>query len=209
MEGYAGAFNEINAGRYNRLLQRLISIKGGPPAATLAGDVLSCLVLEQDAQEWPYLQGIRVLASSGLQVANVGAVSRFRFRNPANSGVLALIDQIWYCVGTLISGVELRNYGTSSSNLTNIATSRARDMRANDPTPNNAGACTLSFEAAAASGVVIYQSGALANVPYLLEPRMVLPPGSAIELAGNTANVQLMMSIWWRERQAEEGELTQ
>ena len=41
MEGYAGAFNEINAGRYNRLLQRLLSIKGGPPAATLAGDVLS------------------------------------------------------------------------------------------------------------------------------------------------------------------------
>src|SRR5260370_42195617 len=87
-------FNEILIGRWNRYLQKLCSIKGGPPAPQLAYDITATLEIDQSAVESRFLLGWNRFGF-GLQLAGaIGNPSQIRLRNPTGSGVIAVIESI-------------------------------------------------------------------------------------------------------------------
>src|SRR5258707_13299714 len=86
-------FNEILVGRYNRFLQKLFSMKGGPPSAQLATEITPNLNLFNGIENRYLESWFRYGAAPGL-AAVVGANPGFRFRNPAGSNVIAMVEKL-------------------------------------------------------------------------------------------------------------------
>src|SRR5467141_5154557 len=86
-------FNEILAGRYNRFLQKLFQLKGGPPAAQLASEVMPVFPFFSGV-EHRYLEGWYRYYGQ-LSVAAIAAVGpSYQIRNPLNSEVVAVIERL-------------------------------------------------------------------------------------------------------------------
>jgi len=87
-------YNEILVGRYNRFIQKLLDMKGGPPAPTLSGDIQAGFDIEQIPVE------LRVLMSYdrywfNLVVTGVAVDdSSIQLRNPVGSNVVAVLESL-------------------------------------------------------------------------------------------------------------------
>src|SRR5258708_33101896 len=100
-------FNEILSGRFNRALQKLLSMKGGPPAGQLATEIGVQFPLPLGV-EFRYLEqwerfGVVPLAA-GVAAANIA----IRLRNPPRSNMIAVWEKI------TASTPWLRSPGTES-----------------------------------------------------------------------------------------------
>jgi len=82
--------NEIQSGRYNAILHKLLSMKEGAPAPTLAPELLAAVVLESDRPEWEFLAGGRLCGGAGT-AALAGTVGTVKVFNPVGSGILAVV----------------------------------------------------------------------------------------------------------------------
>ena len=87
-------FNEILAGRLNRAIQKFTSMKGEPPAPQLSGEMVPVFPLFWGAEN-RYLEGWQRFGFLILpNAAGVGNVNAYRLRNPAKSGVVAVVDVV-------------------------------------------------------------------------------------------------------------------
>src|SRR6516225_4576312 len=85
-------FNELQAGRFNRGLQKLTGIKGRASVRQLGTEILPVFSMPL-GNEFRYLEGWNRFGL-GFLVAGVAAnLSGLRFRNPAGSNVIAVIEK--------------------------------------------------------------------------------------------------------------------
>ena len=87
-------FNEILAGRFNRALQKFLSMKGGPPAAQLASEIGAMFVFNRMGADFRYLESWNrygVTFTIGGVALNQGT---FRLRNPLGSNVIAVVEKL-------------------------------------------------------------------------------------------------------------------
>jgi hypothetical protein len=204
-------YNEILAGRFNRYLQKLMGMKGGPPAPQLASEISVSLPLfsgceDRNTQGWN-LFGIVISQPA------VGAVTGgIRFRNPTGSNVIAVFTKLQAIniqPGTADSPT-LQNGAIAADLSLAISLANARlDSRGN-PNPtliasrsNAVSAPTLANN----MGQVSYGATPL-NYDILQDPmEFPLLPGDAIQWLAGAVNIQLGMAFMWRERTLEESEL--
>src|SRR5882672_9836321 len=86
-------FNEILVGRFNKLLIKMFSMKGQAPAPQLASEITPSFTFLMGV-ETRYLEGWNRFSGS-LSAGPVAAqTDGFQLRNPVNSGVVAVIEQI-------------------------------------------------------------------------------------------------------------------
>src|SRR5258708_34741080 len=86
--------NEILAGRFNRALQKFLSMKGGPPAAQLASEIGAMFVFNRMGADFRYLESWNrygVTFTIGGVALNQGT---FRLRNPLGSNVIAVVEKL-------------------------------------------------------------------------------------------------------------------
>src|SRR5712664_282468 len=83
-------FNEILVGRFNRALQKLFSMKGGPPAAQLASEITTNVQFNQMGNDFRYLEGWDIFGNQIFLAASVGNTAGYRLRNPGGSNVIAV-----------------------------------------------------------------------------------------------------------------------
>src|SRR5260370_10496923 len=108
-------FNEILAGRYNRYLQKLLQIKGGPRSAQLASEIMGQITLFHGS-ETMYLHGWDLYAA-GFDIGPVAAVtSGVRLRNPVNSGVVGVVYKLW--ASSTLNSKILLNSGVIATDFT-------------------------------------------------------------------------------------------
>src|SRR5258708_15192493 len=86
-------FNEILAGRYNRFLQKLFQLKGGPPSAQLASEVMPVFPFFT-GRENRVLEGWNTFAFARAQVAVAGITPVVRLRNPSASNVICIFERL-------------------------------------------------------------------------------------------------------------------
>src|SRR5215831_9055081 len=87
-------YNEILAGRFNRALQKLTSIKGGPPSRQIGSEIMPGWNLPL-GNEFRYLEGWnRYSVLVALSTGGVGNISAARFRNLAGSNMIAVFEKI-------------------------------------------------------------------------------------------------------------------
>src|SRR5216117_1814690 len=86
-------YNEILVGRFNRFLQKYLSMKGDAPAVQLAADWQPTIEFDAGV-ELRYLQSWNRYAVLQATVAQAANTSGVRLRNPSTSNVIAVIEQL-------------------------------------------------------------------------------------------------------------------
>ncbi len=206
-------FNEILAGRYNRALQKLLGLKGGPPSAQLASEIMPII-------QFPMGRETRVLESwflyaSSVQIAPVaGQFGKFRLRNPKTSGTIAVVEKLDILTTVSASATSNFIYYVDDGGVSALATFpfvQQIDTRAKKAT-----SLSFSAETSAASAVgvnIILQDGIGATAQNLIQflltddQQIVLNPGTYIQFQSGAQNVPATITLWWRERAMEESEV--
>lgn len=189
--------NEIQVGRYSALLHKLLDMKEGAPAPTLAPDVFSMLALEVDRPEWKFLMGERLaMGSQSVGAGGAGTYCSVGLYNPADSGVIVILEKVWNTIGTT-RRCNIR-LGTGSTGLTLVGAGRGLfDTRFGLHLPT----AQMSKEATATpAGTIIAGQYTFNNVGYSWDIPVVLAPDSFISFQDTTANQAAYLNIFWRER---------
>jgi hypothetical protein len=206
-------FNEILSGRFNRGIQKLFSMKGGPPAPQLASEITVNHQLYSGVEN-RYLEGWNRFGV-GAQVAAGGAGNRaaVRIRNPFQSGILVVIEKISF--SSSLQDFPLVTLG-AATDLGGVVTVNSGFDNRGAPTPV---AIVSASGAAVFLGFQIWQGAMPVNstldVIQLDDQELALLPQTTVAL-GNGAitaysgvlNQALNVAIWWRERVLEDSERT-
>jgi hypothetical protein len=202
-------FNEILVGRYNNALRKMFAMKGAAPAPQAGGEFTPVLaffygVENRFLEEW---QRFIMFTFQGGGAAQNAAV---RFRNPAGSNVVAVIEKLMdSAVGAAASQNEqmwLSNVNTDFTTLTTMTNTRL-DLRTR-PQPT----CILSTQINLAAGVGSQVSayGVLPNTQYdfIVDEgqEMTVLPGGSIDIRNLTVNQAVAVTWIWRERFLEDSE---
>jgi len=204
-------FNEILAGRFNRAIQKLTSIKGAPPAPQLASEIGTQFQIPLGV-EFRYLEGWNTFGFQDRRPASVGNTAGYRLRNPKDSNVIAVIEKLSFFAETQATEFIMRissAVGIPNTDLVNVAGGQVMDLRSQAL----AGNCIPSFATpSVAFGGTFMIFIVPVNAPYdhiLYEnTEIVLVPGTTIQFETTVANVVVGMGIRWRERFLEDSERT-
>jgi len=207
-------FNEILAGRFNRALQKLFSMKG-PASVNELATTIQPQVQFGWGNEMRYLEGWNRFGAA-TQVGPVAAVvNAFQIHNPTTTGIVAVIEKfsIFPNAGApdtfVVTRTGLQNDGLD---LATILTNTS--MRFDARTSGQASSSILSSQSAAAPGVIgspkliAPMNGGLpyAEVIVLDDQEITLLPGDALQVIGFVVNIAWFVNIWWRERPLEDSE---
>lgn len=200
-------FNEILVGRYNRFLQKLLSMKGAASLVTLSDEMMAVWPFFHGVEN-RYLEGWDVFGAAVGQVAVVGQTNAIRWRNPVGSNVLIVIEALW--VGGNTGGTNSFNLFSGGGITTDLATllpvTASRLDARSRPNP------TLSISSAApipGSPPNQFQSVTPFNQLNLINTEnqeMPLLPGDAMQCNAAVLNVANAIALKWRERFLEDSE---
>jgi hypothetical protein len=194
--------NEIQVGRFNGILHKLMNMSEGAPSPSLATDIFPNIVLENDRPEWVYLAGGRLVNITLYDPPAAGNYSSVIFRNPSGSGVLAVVQGVRF----LLSGAAnvIMGYRTGATVAGGDFHGLARDTRM-------AGALSACFLNA------LTQAAAIGYVQYVVpfpaaavveedQQAWVVSPGWDLYFYPDVQNVGIRASVSWRERALEPSE---
>lgn len=200
-------FNEIQSGRFNRALQKLMAIKGGAAVKQLGSEILPVVAMYYGA-ECRYLESWQRFGGFASQAGFAAQLSFLKFRNPPTSNVIAVVEKI--CIfngaGAALAFQLLGPFQTLSQlDFTAIASTRF------DARGQQAPACVISQSTSASfNGNVTVSVSVPTNTSYDvlntdIQEFPVLPNDNFF-LNCQTANNPLTVSVWWRERFLEDPE---
>jgi hypothetical protein len=202
-------FNEILAGRFNRGLQKVFSMKGPSPAPQLGGEIMPTFAMQGGAENY-VLQSVEKF---GVRLFIAGVAAQFsahRLRNPAGSGVVAIFEKLSV---ELNPNIETQMFiQTSPADLAGIVVmgNQRFDNRGRpSPTLVASQATLVAFP-----GNTMYWGGFSATnqtIDMISTDIQEFPllPGDFVEVVTAAANSNMSTSFWWRERALESSELSQ
>lgn len=201
--------NEIQTGRLNAILHKLLGITEGAPAPSLAPDVFSMLALEVDRPEWKFLAGERLCcASKYLAAGGAGQYTSFILWNPAGSGILAVVTRIFNHLGAAATYVVRANATEpSGAGYASAASYRGlRDFRY-APSPTAKPTCLLYYQTTASpAGINVLGQWRIGAGGEIRDIDVVLPPGTGLSCENSTVNTEASVGFFWRERALEPSE---
>jgi len=198
---------EIQQNRYDSLLRRVGGLIGpGSKVSEVISELFPMIDVENVPGELLVLAGTRI-CFGGADVGGVALnISRVQLFNPPDSGVIVAISKVLFgCnnANTVRWGIrENLPLTTNSTNgvfrdtrlgITDRATAELRVQSTNPSlAPNIAKAQVLAGET-----TILEDGNSLA----------VLSPGFGWEISPNIVNTDIVATIFWRERTAEQSEL--
>lgn len=201
-------FNEILAGRYNRYLQKLFQLKGGPPAAQLASEVMPVYPFFA-GRENRFLEGWSTFGHVRNIVPVAAVNGAYRIRNPVGSNLIAIFEKIM--VGFTAADQPILQLQATTGDLitpfTIIPTrwdARQGQIGSGLVQSDSSGGSVVALQAKMqaffpANGTIDFINTDVAELPLL--------PGDAIQVQSGQANQGLVVTWLWRERQLEDSEL--
>ena len=197
---------EVQQTRWDRIIRRVSgSIGPGSRVSETLSELFPVLDVERVPGELLLLGGTGIAQGGGTLQAAAGERATAQLFNPLDSNVLITVTKVYVAFvlgGTLRWGTSLVNRGGV------ISTQVFRDTRRILPTTPVG---VIGQTSAAASATGTNQSRVLPDVPFLLKDEngiAVLAPGSGFDIGTNTVVDSIFYSFYWRERPAEESELS-
>ena len=200
--------NEILVGRFNRALQKFLSMKGSPPAPQLASDIGATF-------QFPLGNEFRSLESwfryGRLLTAGPDAatVSGWRIRNPAGSNVVAVVERLTIGAGATANAPFL-DHGSVATDLGTVA-----PLNQERWDPRGGAQPTLIQSAQTVGPITAFGTVKLEvglNVNGFIEcvitdnQEITILPGDGLQVRGGQINAQILVTCWWRERFLEDSE---
>lgn len=203
-----GRYNEIQVGRFNRLVQKLLSLKG-PASLVSAEDVLAFHIPLFHGKENRYLEAWEIFAGVAIIPAQgVGNLSVLQLRNDITTNVIAVVESLMpFTSGAAATGT----WFVREVNVTQVALATAMVSTGLDTRARSNPVLEASFGTVAAGGAVIKAFGflqpsgpqeAIVNE----DQQLILLPGTTLQIAFQTANQAAAIGIQWRERALEDSE---
>lgn len=205
-------YNEILTGRHNRFIQKLFGMKGPPPAPQLSGDIQMSHAFFHGAEN-RRLESWNLWAAAVTVNPGAGNIGAVEVRVPPNTNVLVVIEKVAFSQSqAAAAGQEVDlSTGSGAPNLGTVFSSAPRDTRIPGTSQPTAVAATQSG-AAVASDFIIGRAIVLPGTTYDFivdeDQQVVITPSNTIRLVTTLANAGFAVTIWWRERALEEGEVT-
>lgn len=208
-------FNEIQVGRYNRFVQKLLSMKGPPTMPTVSSDLMFVHPMSSGVEN-RYLEGWDLFAFAKTVTGSVGNAQQLELRNPDTSNTIAVITRAMFVATTGTTNqprlIIVRRGATTLLDQLTIDVAGSFDRRIGRP----ASTCIISDNNGAAitatggtGTVVSLQSFAAANnnIEFLRAgDEIPLLPGDAIYITEPTTAQSDVIGFWWRERALEDSE---
>lgn len=204
------ALNEIRGGKFQRRLTKELDIPGDEPSPVLAPEVQPVIVVEGERPELMYLEREERFGGSLALGAVAGEFAYAFVVNPAGSQALITVTDVFlaasatsaYDLGeynpTFVASLAGRLYDALDQRIHQTATGQpglAQFWMGTDP---NTGGVTN----------VVLRVRTLANFLNHVQPNYVLQPGEGFGIWQDPVNTAFYGGVWWRERRAEDGELT-
>lgn len=201
-------YNELQVGRFNRYLQKLLSMKGPASMNTLAPELMPSIVFPTGAED-RYLQGWDRFGIA-FQIGGIAAqTTNGRIRNPAASNVVAVLEKIFVDdtnvgndIFTLGVGKQAADLGTLISTVGSRLDPRGRDSSSLIISGGNnallGGAAILTEEQDTTSRGLEFITTDIQELPLL--------PGDAYSIISSPSAPNVRFSFWWRERFLEDSE---
>lgn len=200
---------DVWLGRLNRAIEKLYNIKGGPTLVDVNPSIVANVSANQPPAEERYLQGWDKYALRFFVPATAAQFAQTQLRNPANSGVMIVIEKC--TVEYTVAGEFLFFEVTSTTDLTNIATMTFQRW---DRRSRAAPTAIASFNTAAALPAntayhgIFGLSQTSSELIQTENQECPVLPGDAFACVFSIANTIAIISMWWRERPLESSELT-
>jgi len=193
-------FNEYTRARFNDGIRSLLGMDAQTPAPSVAPEVSPSLdINEQDDPTLFYLRAERLMAWRQSQAAAAGAYAAWHLFNPANSGMVVVVEDL--LLHSDLAGLAYFSLTLGSAAGT-PGTSQVRDAR----WPNQRGMAVMSVSSDAVnpSGYLnllwVYVIAFNNSVVELRAP-VVIPPGYQFQVGhGTIATGQLVVNASGRER---------
>jgi hypothetical protein len=203
-------YNSINVGRYNRWIQKLLSMKGPVTLESINPELHPVLQTYHGIEELVH-QGWDMFGTAFTQNAVAAQFPAQRFRNPTGSNIVAVFTKI--AVG---STTGLFADLTVQALNTDLSTTPALNLVGLDTRGRNAPSLKYSNEVAVGTvnlaNIIARDftavSAPMADFIKTREQGIPLLPGNCIQVTGPTANNSLVVAWRWQERFLEESERT-
>jgi hypothetical protein len=197
-------FNEILAGRYNRALQKLFGMKGEVPSPQLSSEVNATVTFFWGV-EMRYLEAWQRFGETFLQGAVAAQNSAVKFRNPAGSNVIAVLEKLVIFEATADT-FFIDNSGPDTD-LTGASGGHRMDSRGSQNST-----LLVSGGNNVATATTVYGTNVQASIPLDVivfeEQEIPILPGDNLLIRSLGVNVAIRVSFMWRERFLEESERT-
>lgn len=197
-------YNEILTGRHNSFVRRLFGMKAGAPAPQVSSEISVSHPIFH-GRENRFIEDWKVYGVFATQNAVAANNSRFLLRNPATSGVVAVVE-LWTITTNAAVTVEMQYGQGLTVDLATVLAARAMDGRIkNNP------CCKFSFAADVAGGQIgqtvwAQTLNGSVTLPLTADTHVCLTPGDEIVIQNDTVNSAMSLALWWRERPLDEGE---
>jgi hypothetical protein len=197
--------NQIQTGRFNRLVQKLFSMKGSAQLTEVGAEILPIIPIRVGVEVRVFESWER-FAAAASQAAVGAQVTNFRLRNPKGSNVVAVLEKLYIASSIADGFVRIANgitadLGTSKANLPlDNRIKRAAATLIATTTNNNAAPGSVIGALSVAAGI---------GQDFILneDQEITLLPGDGIDVTTTAVNTQLLVVPLWRERALEESEL--
>lgn len=200
-------FNQIQGGRWDTFLRRLLPIKDRSIAPILASELVGQVVVQEWEPEFFKLRDEALGIAVANQVAVAAEFSHNKIRNPIDSGSLVVLEKIIIRPGAAAL-LEIVTSASLAAGFTDRPTG-FRDLRSGALTAAGVTVAQVSSDSNVAQlgGLASALFDVASGVINELELTFILPPGTELLVRVLTVNVGLATTFFWRERPAERSEL--
>lgn len=197
-------YNEILTGRHNRFFQKIFGMKGPASVAQLASDVQPVHPIFHGSEN-RYLESWNKFGVSVVVGPSVGNNNAVRFRNPSNSGSIAVLEGFTYTntqndtcrVTRATTGVDLTNQFLSTPLDTRFKTAGGSSLILSSFSPGIELAFPVAYRGAPAVQPVDFLPS---------QTEWTILPGDCYHFNGFLVNSTAIFSFLWRERALEDSE---
>jgi len=194
--------SKIEIGRYSEQLRRMFGMKGQETVSSeLSPEVSPTIQLEGPGAEWNFLKQVRDCAFGNTVIGAVGFTTKWRFRNPVDSGIIAVMEA-WELTPTLLAGMSI-NGNAQTVDLPTASIAAVTDGRWGTITASRPTVIVSSSNAQATgpAGESFAEAVRLGSTAWLYDQEIVLVPGAVLDIGLVSTNIDARIWARWRERQ--------
>src|SRR5882672_2308522 len=206
-------YNEILVGRYNRFIQKLLSMKGDASLFQFSSEMQGVLPFFSGVEN-RYLEGWNRFGLLLSVTAGAATNSLLRIRNAVGSNVVAVIEKINVTNPTAaayLTNLRSGNGSAADAAVVNVgAVTQRLDARGNPTSSLIISSNSGSVATPASPGSTKIEGGVpvIGTYEFLQFEDQEIPilPGDVVDVFIGTAAVQMDVSSIWRERFLEDSE---